>query len=189
MSDLLSIQNFPDDNPLRDLYCRPGAVSYRGIPDTALEFVKPPGTGTDLWPANNDSYPYRKECTSADDLGKWFMNVTNRDSFLHVSHTFTHEEENNATYRDVLREISWNQAWADQIGLSDAKFWSPKGIIPPAITGIHNVDALRAWAENGIANVVGDNTRPALRNPVSTAINRRGGKKIIKREVTRADLA
>ena len=95
------------------------------------------------------------------------MNATNRDSFAHVSHTFTHEGENNATYSDVVREITWNQKWADQIGLSAAKFWSPRGIIPPAITGLHNGDALRAWAENGIVNVVGDNTRPVLRNSVS----------------------
>jgi hypothetical protein len=94
------------------------------------------------------------------------MNNTNRDNFLHLSHTFTHEEENNATYSDVLREITWNQKWADQIGLSSAKAWSSRGIIPPAITGLHNADALRAWSENGIVNVVGDNTRPVLRNTV-----------------------
>jgi hypothetical protein len=94
------------------------------------------------------------------------MNTTNRDNFLHLSHTFTHEEENNATYSDVLREITWNQKWADQIGLSSAKGWSSRGIIPPAITGLHNADALRAWSENGIVNVVGDNTRPVLRNTV-----------------------
>jgi hypothetical protein len=72
----------------------------------------------------------------------------------------------------VYREITWNQAWADQIGLSGANWWSPRGIIPPAITGLHNGDALEAWAENGIVNVVGDNTRPVLRNQVSAGGSR-----------------
>lgn len=36
--------------------------------------------------------------------------VANRDAFGHISHTFTHEEQNNATYADVFKEISFNQA-------------------------------------------------------------------------------
>jgi hypothetical protein len=148
--------------------CPAGVVEYYAPPDTALEFVKPPGTGVDHWPLSiqNATYPYTPECLSSDPLGQFFMNATTRDAFLHVSHTFTHEQENNATYSDVVREITWNQKWADQIGLSAAKAWSPRGIIPPAITGLHNADALRAWSENGIVNVVGDNTRPVLRNTV-----------------------
>jgi hypothetical protein len=40
-----------------------------------------------------------------------------------------------ATYSDVYKEISWNHAWLDKIGLSNAKWFSGKGLIPPAITG------------------------------------------------------
>jgi hypothetical protein len=85
---------------------------------------------------------------------------------MHVSHTFTHENENTATYSDVTSEITWNQKWLSQIALANAKWFSPSGIIPPAITGLHNGDALRAWKANGIVNVVGDNTRPVLLNTV-----------------------
>jgi len=143
-------------------------VNYHALPDTSLEYVKAPGTGTNPWPTSTQStYPYTLSCITSDPLAHFFQNTTNRDSFLHVWHTLTHEEENNATYHDVYREITWNQAWAEQIGLSRAKWWSPRGIIPPAITGLHNVDALDAWAENGIVNVARDNTRPVLRNQVS----------------------
>jgi hypothetical protein len=106
---------------------------------------------------------------NGDSLKTWFATASNRDAFAHISHTFTHEALNNATYFDVNREITWNQAWITQVGLNSAgaKF-SPHGIIPPAITGLHNGDALRAWSVNGIIYAVGDNTRPVLLNTAST---------------------
>jgi hypothetical protein len=128
--------------------------------------MKKIGTGTNLWPSTPAAYPYKTACTDIDALKKWFATPANRDAFAHVSHTFTHENENNATYFDVSREISWNQAWFDQVTISQASMFSPQGIIPPAITGLHNGDALRAWLDNGIKYVVGDNTRPLLLNTV-----------------------
>lgn len=101
-----------------------------------------------------------------DALENWWTIPANRDAFSHVSHTFTHENEDAATYFDVSREITWNQAWLNQVGISDAARFSPRGLIPPAITGLHNGDALQAWFDNGIVNVVGDNTRSVLMNPV-----------------------
>jgi len=41
------------------------------------------------------------------------------------------------------------------------------GLIPPAITGLHNGDVIRAWMQNGIKYVVGDNSRPVLLNTVN----------------------
>jgi hypothetical protein len=52
-----------------------------------------------------------------------------------------------------------------QVGIAAGKF-SPKGLIPPAITGLHNGDVIREWMANGITMVVGDNTRPPLLNTV-----------------------
>lgn len=92
----------------------------------------------------------------------------------------THEDLTNATYSDTSKEISFNQAWLKQVGLDAAARFSPKGIIPPAITGLHNADALQAWKDNGIVNVVGDNTRPLLLNtvnrfwPLSTTVANNG---------------
>lgn len=134
--------------------------------DLPLEYVKPIGTGTDLWPSNYTAYGYADDCITTDPLGKFFQTPNIRDAFMHVSHTFTHEDENAATYTDVVKEITWNQKWLKQISIDKAKWFSAKGIIPPAITGLHNGDALRAWTENGIVQVVGDNTRPTLLNTV-----------------------
>ncbi|KAI9650099.1 hypothetical protein NHQ30_000112 [Ciborinia camelliae] len=145
--------------------CLPGAIEYGNQIDTPLEFVKPPGTGTDIWPTTAGLYSnYSSTCLYNDPLLKWWTTPSNLNAFSHVSHTFTHEDQNNATYADVYREITWNQAWLASTGIANAAKFSPKGLIPPAITGLHNGDALKAWSDSGIKNAVGDNTRPALLN-------------------------
>ncbi|EFY97716.1 hypothetical protein X797_002917 [Metarhizium robertsii] len=145
--------------------CKPAyAVDYTSPPDTPLEFMKPPGTGVDLWPAEFVSYTWSATCSKLEPLGAWFTNTNNLNAFAHVSHTFSHEELNNATYHDATREIFFNQAFLKSVGIDRAARFSPKGIIPPAITGLHNADAIKAWTDNGIIYVVGDNTRPVLRN-------------------------
>ncbi|KAH7006828.1 hypothetical protein EDB80DRAFT_880350 [Ilyonectria destructans] len=50
------------------------------------------------------------------------------------------------------------------MGIDKANRFSPHGLVPPAITGMHNGDAIQAWMDNGTIHVVGDNTRPVLRN-------------------------
>lgn len=132
-----------------------------------MEWAKPLGTGVNLWPSTPATYPYSTACTNVDALKTWWAKPANLNAFAHVSHTFTHEDQNNATYFDVSREISWNQAWLKQVGITGATKWSAKGLVPPAITGLHNGDAIKAWLDNGIVNVVGDNTRPVLMNTVS----------------------
>ncbi|TPR08683.1 OPT oligopeptide transporter family protein [Aspergillus niger] len=144
--------------------CNEGGIEYNSPADTPLEWKKPLGTGTNLWPSSPTTYDWSTACTQFDPLLLWWTNTTNQDKFGHISHTFTHEEQDNATYSDVYKEISFNQAWLKQVGISSAKHFTANGIIPPAITGLHNGDALRAWWENGITNCVGDNTRPALLN-------------------------
>lgn len=166
MTVLILLQNAdPDDD--EGTVCGIGPIEYGDQIDTALEFQKPIGTGTNLWPSTPDSYPYNTTCTNKDKLEQWFAVADNLAAFAHVSHTFTHEDQNNATYFDVTHEISWNQAWLAQVGIAAATKFSPKGLVPPAITGLHNGDALRAWSENGIVHAVGDNTRSALLNTVS----------------------
>lgn len=145
--------------------CAPGAVYYDDIPDTPLEFKKPLGSGTNAWPATPTAFTYTARCLNLDPLKTWFSNTGNRDRFAHLSHTFTHLELNNATTSDAAKEIQFNQAWLSATGLASGRYFSPKGLIPPAITGIHNGDVLKAWKDNGLTNCVGDNTRPPLRNP------------------------
>lgn len=144
--------------------CNGGGIEYDSPPDPPLEFKKPLGTGTSIWPGKPPVYDWSAACTQLDDLLIWWANPANRDLYGHISHTFTHEEQNNATYSDIFKEISFNQAWLKQVGIDQAKHYTDNGIIPPAITGLHNGDALQAWWDNGIRNCVGDNTRPPLMN-------------------------
>ncbi|PBP26132.1 hypothetical protein BUE80_DR002990 [Diplocarpon rosae] len=130
-------------------------------PDTPLEFQKPLGTGTTLWPESPLNYSWSLACTQLDPVGAWFQVAANRDQFSHVSHTFTHEALNNATSTDARLQIAFNQAWLTQVGIAAGKF-SPHGLVPPAITGLHNGDAISEWVSLGITIVVGDNTRPSL---------------------------
>jgi hypothetical protein len=150
--------------PNGDTICTPGSISYPEILDTPLEFKKPLGSGTNMWPATPTAYSYTAQCVNLDPLKTWFGTASNRNKFAHLSHTYTHMELNNATYADTVKEIKFNQAWMTAVGIAAATYFSPKGVIPPAITGLHNGDVLKAWKDSGLTNCVGDNTRPPLRN-------------------------
>lgn len=144
--------------------CKPdNGVEYDALPDPPLEFVKPLGSGTSVWPNTPKNYSWSLACTKLDDLAAWFQVEANRNQLAHISHTFTHLNLDNSTYDDTYKEIQFNQAYLTQVGLASSTF-SPKGIIPPAISGLHNGDALRAWHDLGITAVVGDSSRPLLLN-------------------------
>ncbi|KAK3316764.1 hypothetical protein B0H66DRAFT_562110 [Apodospora peruviana] len=154
--------------PSSESVCSPDyAVGYDMPPSPPLEFQKPLGTGTDLWPPEFDiAYNWTLACAKLDPVATWFYN--NLDVFAAVSHTFTHEVLTNATYHDANREIYFNIGWLKQIGLWYSARFSPRSLIPPGITGLRNGDAIRAFMDNGILYVVGDNTRPVLRNQVNS---------------------
>lgn len=146
--------------------CTPDdAIWYDFPPDTPMEYQKPLGTGVDKWPTTPASYSWSLACAKRDKLATWFMTAANRDAFAHVSHTFTHLPQNNITYSDANKEIVFNQAWLKQVGIDKGNKFSSKSLIPPAITGLHNGDAIRAWITNGIVTAVGDNSRPVLLSP------------------------
>ncbi|KAG5457598.1 MAG: hypothetical protein BJ554DRAFT_2346, partial [Olpidium bornovanus] len=79
-------------------------------------------------------------------------------------------ELNNATYSDTAKEISFDKAFAGPgfFDLESKSYYSPNSLVPPAITGLLNGDALRAFKDNGIYYVCGDNTRPELVNNASS---------------------
>jgi len=135
-----------------------------GSTSSDLEYVKPPGTGTSLWPGTPRAFSATTKCMEVDPLLRWLRIPANRDMFAHVSHTYTHMELNSATYADAVKEITFNQAWLKAANISSGYLFSSLGLVPPSITGLHNSDVVKAWVENGIQFVVGDNTRPALRN-------------------------
>lgn len=144
----------------------PQGIEYSGpiAPSQNLEWHKPLGTGVSQWP-DPVSYIWPASCIFQDPLATFFQDPSKRDVFAFVSHTFTHEDFENATYYDVSNEISFNQHHATVLGFDKAKRWSQKCFVPPAITGLHNGDAIKAFMDNGIICGVGDNTRPVLRNP------------------------
>ncbi|KAK6501422.1 hypothetical protein TWF481_009261 [Arthrobotrys musiformis] len=142
-------------------------IWYANDPDTTpLEFQKVLGTGTDSWPSDIVDFSlYTATCLNLDPLSVWlWTTVPARTAYYFVSHTFTHLSLNNATYNDTYREINWNLRYFKKTGLDVNTQISLGGIIPPAITGMHNGDALQAMKDNGVWNAVGDNTRPPLRN-------------------------
>lgn len=134
-----------------------------------LEFQKPLGTGEDYWPEDSQS-SWTGECIFLDPLINLLNNLTNRDAIGLVSHTFTHLELDNVTYHDATREISYNLLYAELMNFTSAAKFSGSGLIPPAITGLHNGDVIRAWSDNGLWNAIGDNTRPPLRNAVGSLL-------------------
>lgn len=174
-----------------DLNCAQPVVTDWDEP-TQLEYIKPLGTGEDKWP-RQPSWIWSNECIFLDPLTQFFTNTTNRDAVGLVSHTFTHLELNNATYHDALREVQYNLMYAELLNITNAAKFSGSGLISPAITGLHNGDAIRAWADNGLWNAIGDNTRNNLRNPdsyhwpliTSTARNGYDGYQITPRFATR----
>ncbi|KAF3929959.1 hypothetical protein AA313_de0205982 [Arthrobotrys entomopaga] len=154
----------------KDKTCLVDPIWYAKDPDeTPLEFQKTLGTGTDCWPTTPTSFSvWPLACYKLDPLAVylWATAKTSK-SFFFVSHTFTHESLNNATYSDTFKEINWNLQYFKLAGLDTLPITSLNGLIPPAITGLHNGDALRAFSDNGLWNAVGDNTRPPLRNTES----------------------
>lgn len=148
--------------------CVPNHAVVRAVgPATTLEYQKPLGTGEDHWPTEFTTYPWSLTCAQRDPFAKWFSTPSKLNAFMHMSHTFSHMELNNATYSDAKKEIEFNQAWMKQMGIANATSFSAKGLIPPAITGMHNGDVIKAWMDSGLTSVTGDNTRPVLRNSQS----------------------
>jgi hypothetical protein len=145
--------------------CKPGPINYTHAPyDSTTEWIKPLGTGVDCWPSTPTSFVWSSTCIAIDSLEQWFTDSDNLNTFAHISHTFTHESLDNATYADAVKEIQFNQAWFAATGIKSANKFSSNSLIPPAITGLHNGDVYQAWTENGIGACVGDNTRPVLLN-------------------------
>jgi hypothetical protein len=136
-------------------------------PSQNLEWLKPLGTGVNMW-IPNAAYIWPLSCILMDPLAQFFQTTSNRDSFAWISHTFTHEDLENATYYDTNLQMAFNYQHAKLLGLANAKYWSNSTFIPPGITGMHNGDALKAFMDNGIVAGVGDSTRPALLNPNNT---------------------
>ncbi|KAK2748412.1 hypothetical protein FQN55_004350 [Onygenales sp. PD_40] len=176
-----------------DAMCTPGMIDIDEPPLTEPEWKKPIGSGIDMWPETPTEYAWTDDCVHIDPLLDWFQDIDNLDTFAHISHTFTHYELNNATYDDAFKEILVNTQFMDKVGISSASRYTNNGLIPPAITGLHNGDVLQAWADNNYTQCVGDSSRSALVNqqnihhPYVTTVETDGfaGFQVIPRWATR----
>ncbi|KAI9008053.1 hypothetical protein BC832DRAFT_591301 [Gaertneriomyces semiglobifer] len=138
------------------------------MPETGpnYTYIKPLGTGTNLWPAKTTMYKlYNALTLSLDPLYRAIvMNTANRDEFFWCSHTYTHMGLDLATRKDVDNELSFNIYFADVSGLSKSKMYTKKAMVTPMITGLHNGDALASMVANGITTAVSDATRVDVSN-------------------------
>ncbi|KAJ3403122.1 hypothetical protein HDV05_008046 [Chytridiales sp. JEL 0842] len=134
------------------------------------EFKKPLGTGIDVWaPINLNPYSSASVAANLNNFLQYdpLFNFiyTNQEQYFLGSHTFTHEDLNNCTYRDAFNEITVNQNFARGVGFDTKPNWSKHSLVSPGISGIFNGDAIRAWRDAGLTSVVGDITRPNINNP------------------------
>lgn len=67
--------------------CVPEDPVYYDQLQTPLEFVKPLGTGTNVWPPTYNNYSWSLTCARLDTLEQWWTTPGNRDAYAHVSHT------------------------------------------------------------------------------------------------------
>ncbi|KAJ3198811.1 hypothetical protein HDU82_001002, partial [Entophlyctis luteolus] len=139
------------------------------LTDTALDWIKPLGTGLTLWPALSTINTDWAAALSQDSLYQYFApasSATTTSKFLWVSHTFTHEILNNNSYSDTNNEVTFNFRLASSayMSLDGHAYWSNKSMVTPGISGLFNGDALRALSDFGIKAVVGDSSRPKTLN-------------------------
>jgi hypothetical protein len=69
-------------------------------------------------------------------LGRTLLNNrTLTDAFLWTSHSFTHQNMNNATYADCQTQWGLNKAMAELLDLPKAPGYSSAGVVTPQISG------------------------------------------------------
>jgi len=129
-----------------------------------IEYVKTPGKGVDRWPEQNWTLPYDNDYLRNDSLFEYFEKEENRKNFFWSSHTFTHENLDEATISDADNEIRNNIEMAQRLGIYGKSYWSGKSIITPQISGLRNADAIGVLKKYGIESGTGDLSRPTLIN-------------------------
>jgi len=130
----------------------------------ALDFIKPMGEGMKNWPVEHYEPNWTEDYLAKDELYKYFKVKENRANFFWCSHTFTHENLDNASRTDVDNEIRVNIEVAKKLDLVGEEWWSGASIITPQISGLHNGDALEVFRQYGIYSATGDISRSDITN-------------------------
>jgi len=133
--------------------------------DTTYDYKKPTDEyGSIRWGDNIDSDWDDNILQSNDPLYKFFKNPDNQDNFFFLTHTFSHEKLDYASYHDTDVEMKLNIKMSSQpyLGMYERPCYSQHSIVTPEISGLHNSDALRALTENKVIYAVGDTSRTDL---------------------------
>ncbi|OUM56342.1 hypothetical protein PIROE2DRAFT_19081 [Piromyces sp. E2] len=99
-----------------------------------------------------------------DKLYEFFKNPVNQDNFYWLTHTFSHQNLDRASFHDVDMEIGLNIKLADDPywGMYKRDCFSQKSIICPEISGLHNHQCLKAFEKNNVHYAVSDTSRRDL---------------------------
>ncbi|OUM57546.1 hypothetical protein PIROE2DRAFT_17441 [Piromyces sp. E2] len=129
-------------------------------------YVKPlEEEGTHKWPDVIDSDWDDSVLRSGDKLYDYFArNPEAQDHFYWLTHTFSHQNLNYASFHDADMEIALNVKMADEpyLGMYKRECYSPQSIVCPEISGLHNGHTLQAFEKNHVHFAVGDTSRPDL---------------------------
>jgi len=136
-------------------------IEDKNIPN---DYIKPKGEGFSKW----SGYPYQANWYESellkDNLYTYFKNKDVHEQFYWSSHGFTHQCLNAATTEDVKNQVDTNNKMAVHLGFYDKNIYSKHTIITPHTSGLHNGDALEAFAKSSIISASGDITRPDINN-------------------------
>jgi len=133
--------------------------------NTEYNYKKPPTEhGSVRWGENIDSDWDDSILQNNDPLYKFFKNPDNQDNFFWLTHTFSHEKLDFASYYDTDVEMKLNIKMSSKpyLGMYERPCYSQHSIVTPEISGLHNSDALKALSENQVYYAVGDTSRTDL---------------------------
>jgi len=139
---------------------------WTDYPQYGYEYKKPLGddVGSKRWGTDFDTDWDDNILQEKDELYKYFKDPKHQDDFFWLTHTFSHQKLDFATYHDADTEMKLNIKMSKEpyLGMYDRPCYSPHSIVTPEISGLHNGDALRALKENGVNYAVGDTSRQDL---------------------------
>jgi len=142
---------------------------WTDYPQYGYDYKKPLGDdiGSKRWGAPTrvvDTNWDDKVLQEKDALYKYFKDPKNQDNFFWLTHTFSHQKLDFASYHDADMEMKVNIKMSSQpyLGMYERPCYSQHSIVTPEISGLHNGDALRALTENKVYYAVGDTSRTDL---------------------------
>jgi hypothetical protein len=90
----------------------------------------------------------------------------NQSKFKWINHTYEHENLDAVAYGFAKDQISKNNSVATGLGLT---LFSRRNLVTPGVSGLENVNAMKAAYDTGVRFVVSDTSRVGYNNPSPNA--------------------